>query len=200
MQVTVRQGGDTVVLALHGELDLAMALRIEADVLLALNALFALRRSVIFPAPRSRTVPSEPKGMPRLLPKVHALPEVRPEACPEVLPEAPADVIPLPDAFPVTLSGIPNLSPPSVLPDGFPDTGSGGAAREKTMMIDLRHVTFMDCSGLDLLCRVRDQLAERGGRLVLMNLRPIVIRLLKLAALREPFELDGQVDGDSPGV
>ncbi|MEU7482482.1 STAS domain-containing protein [Streptomyces sp. NPDC042319] len=199
VQVTVRQGSDTVVLALHGELDLAMALRIEADVLLALNALFALRRSVIFPAPRSRTVPSEPKGMPRLLPKVHALPEVRTEACPEVLPEAPADMIPLPDAFPVTLSGFPTLSP-RVLPDGFPDNGSGGAGREKTMMIDLRHVTFMDCSGLDLLCRVRDQLAERGGRLVLMNLRPIVIRLLKLAALREPFELDGQVDGDSPGV
>ncbi|MGI5468516.1 STAS domain-containing protein [Streptomyces sp. CA-132043] len=202
VQVTVRQGGDTVVLALHGELDLAMALRIEADVLLAFNALFALRRSVIFPAPRSRTVPSGPKGMPRLLPKVPALPEARPEARPEVLPEAPADVIPLPDAFPVTLSGFPT-SPPGVLPDGFQDTGSGGrvgAVPEKTMMIDLRHVTFMDCSGLDLLCRVRDRLAERGGRLVLMNLRPVVIRLLKLAALREPFELVGQVDGDSSGV
>ncbi|WP_234426657.1 STAS domain-containing protein [Streptomyces niger] len=195
VQVTVCQGGDTVVLALHGELDLAMALRIEADVLLALNALFALRRSVIFPAPRSRTVPSGSQGMPRFLPKVNALPEVR--------PEAPADVIPLPNAFPVTFPEfVPPLSP-SGPPEGFPDPGSGGnggAAHEKTLMIDLRHVTFMDCSGLDLLCRVRDQLTERGGRMVLMNLRPLVIRLLKLAALREPFELIGQVEGESPGA
>lgn len=115
-----------LVLALHGELDLAMALRIEADLLLALYALHGTSAAV--------------------------------------------------SALPVR------------------------ASRGKTMVLDLRHVTFMDCSGLDLICRLRDQLAERNGRLVLMNLRPIVIRVLKLAALHEPFELIGQLDDLLPSA
>ncbi len=182
-----------MVLALHGELDLAMALRIEADVLLALHALYALRRSVIFPIPRSGAVS---RGIPETLPRVKALPDV--------CPEAPVEAIPLTTAFPVTLSGFTSEGRAGGLPDGFAGSATAAAeaveTQEKTMLIDLRHVTFMDCSGLDLLCRLRDQVTARGGRLALMNLRPIVIRLLKLAALREPFELIGQADDGPPGA
>lgn len=71
---------------------------------------------------------------------------------------------------------------------------------DRTMVVDLREVTFMDCSGLDLICRLRDQVALRGGRLILMNAQPVVIRLLKLAALREPFELIEQPDGALPSL
>ncbi|POX36737.1 hypothetical protein C3486_32080 [Streptomyces sp. Ru73] len=192
MQVTVRQGGDTVVLALNGELDLAMALRIETDLLLALNVLYALRRTVVIPAPRPRTAP---RGIPKTVPVVNALPEVR--------PGAPAEVVPLPTAYPAAFSGAASAERPDELPDGLLGSGTGGGTaavpHEKTMLIDLRHVTFMDCSGLDLLCRLRDKVAARGGRLVLLNLRPVVIRLLKLAALSEPFELAGLVDDASSG-
>ncbi|MER7399381.1 STAS domain-containing protein [Streptomyces sp. NPDC000151] len=215
--MTVRRGGDLVVLALHGELDLAMALRIEADVLLALHALYALRRSAIFPAPRARAVPRTPRVIPRILPRVKALPEARPDvrteahpelppdARPEVRPGAPAEMIPLTSGVPAALPGF----LPEVRYDGRSgvfagccDVGGRNAGPgEKAMVIDLRHVTFMDCSGLDLLCRLRDQVTARGGRLALMNLRPIVLRLLKLAALRESFELVEQVDDDVlPGI
>lgn len=233
VQVTVRRGGDLVVLALHGELDLAMALRIEADVLLALHALYALRRSAIFPAPRARAVPRPPRVIPRILPCVKTLPEARPdvrtEDRPEVpsevrtedrpdvrsegrgegrtdgLTEVPAEMVPRSLGGPVALPGF----LPEVRFDGLPGVfagcreAGGWNARpgEKAMVVDLRHVTFMDCSGLDLLCRLRDEVTARGGRLALMNPRPIVLRLLKLAALREPFELIEQVDDDVlPGV
>ncbi|MEV0599545.1 STAS domain-containing protein [Streptomyces sp. NPDC050315] len=206
-----------VVLALHGELDLAMALRIEADVLLALHALYALRRPAIFPAPRARTMPRQPRVIPRILPRVKTLPEAcsevqsevrteghpdHPDVHPEVRPGAPAEMIPLSSGLPVSLPGF----LPEVRFDGVPGVfaacreAGGRSARpgEKAMVVDLRHVTFMDCSGLDLLCRLRDQVTARGGRLALMNLRPIVLRLLKLAALREPFELIEQADDDAP--
>ncbi|MBZ4016390.1 hypothetical protein CCS38_11670 [Streptomyces purpurogeneiscleroticus] len=110
--------------------------------------------------------------------------------------------------FPLS-SGFP-VSPPGSLSevrfDGVPGVFAGcrdagwrnARPGEKAMVVDLRHITFMDCSGLDLLCRLRDQVTARGGRLALMNPRPIVLRLLKLAALREPFEL---VDDDVlPGI
>ncbi len=190
-----------------------MALRIEADVLLALHALYALRRSAIFPAPRARAVPRPPRVIPRILPRVKTLPEARPDVRtedrsdghPEVHPEVPAEMIPLPGGLPVALPGF----LPEVRFDGLPGVfagrceagGRNARPGEKAMVVDLRHVTFMDCSGLDLLCRLRDQVTARGGRLALMNLRPIVLRLLKLAALREPFELVEQVDDDvRPGV
>ncbi len=218
-----------VVLALHGELDLAMALRIEADVLLALHALYALRRSAIFPAPRARVAPRPPRVIPRILPRVKTLPEVRPEVRteahpevqsevrteghpdvhpelrPELRPESPAEIIPLTSGLPVSLPGF----HPEVRFGGVPGVfagcreadGRNAGPGEKAIVVDLRHVTFMDCSGLDLLCRLRDQVTARGGRLALMNLRPIVLRLLKLAALREPFELVEQVDDDVfPGI
>ncbi|MFI8994958.1 STAS domain-containing protein [Streptomyces sp. NPDC053542] len=246
VQATVRRGGDLVVLALHGELDLAMALRIEADVLLALHALYALRRSAIFPAPRARVAPRPPRVIPRILPRVKTLPEARPdvvrtedrpegrsggwpedrsegwaevgsedrsdvrsddrsESRTDDRTEVPAEMISRAIGAPLALPGF----LPEVRFDGLPgvfagcrETGGRNARPgEKAMVVDLRHVTFMDCSGLDLLCRLRDEVTARGGRLALMNPRPIVLRLLKLAALREPFELIEQVDDDVlPGL
>lgn len=202
-----------------------MALRIEADVLLALHALYALRRSAIFPAPRARAVPRPPRVIPRILPCVKTLPEARPDVRTEDRPEVPSEVrtedrpeggsegrtevsaemVPRSLGGPVALPGF----LPEVRFDGLPGVFGGcreagvrnARPGEKAMVVDLRHVTFMDCSGLDLLCRLRDQVTARGGRLALMNPRPIVLRLLKLAALREPFELIEKVDDDVlPGV
>ncbi|MFH9421912.1 anti-sigma factor antagonist [Streptomyces sp. NPDC017529] len=59
--------------------------------------------------------------------------------------------------------------------------------RPETVVVNLCQVGFMDCSGLALLCRLRERVAERSGRLVLLGPRPIVRRLLRLAPLDEQF-------------
>ncbi|GCD39258.1 STAS domain-containing protein [Streptomyces chrestomyceticus] len=68
-----------------------------------------------------------------------------------------------------------------------PVLGEALPPRPGTVVVNLGQVTFMDCSGLALLCRLRERVVDRGGRLVLLGPRPVVRRLLRLAPLDERF-------------
>lgn len=59
------------------------------------------------------------------------------------------------------------------------------------LVLDLRRVTFMDCGGLALLCRVRLRVRARQGRLRLLTHpdSPSVARLLRLTGLLDAFDI-----------
>ncbi|MER5844082.1 STAS domain-containing protein [Streptomyces prasinus] len=62
--------------------------------------------------------------------------------------------------------------------DAFPD-----------LVLDLRAVPFIDCSGLRALCRARRRALSRGGRLRLITRSPALLRVLRHARLTGVFEL-----------
>ncbi|MCZ4508205.1 STAS domain-containing protein [Streptomyces sp. ActVer] len=57
------------------------------------------------------------------------------------------------------------------------------------LVLDLRPVTFIDCSGLAALCRARKRTRIRGGRLRLVTGSPSILRLLRLTDLARAFEV-----------
>lgn len=57
------------------------------------------------------------------------------------------------------------------------------------LVLDLRSVTFIDCSGLAALCRARKRTRIRGGRLRLVTGSPSILRLLRLTDLARAFEV-----------
>ncbi len=57
------------------------------------------------------------------------------------------------------------------------------------LILDLRPVTFLDCAGLSLLCRLRNRVLERDGRLRLVIGDPRFLRLLRMVRLDDAFEV-----------
>ncbi|GAA2347234.1 STAS domain-containing protein [Streptomyces violaceusniger] len=57
------------------------------------------------------------------------------------------------------------------------------------LILDLRPVTFLDCAGLSLLCRLRNRVLERDGRLRLVISDPRFLRLLRMVRLDDAFEV-----------
>ncbi|MEV6945189.1 STAS domain-containing protein [Streptomyces sp. NPDC051172] len=57
------------------------------------------------------------------------------------------------------------------------------------LVLDLRPVTFIDCSGLRLLCRARNRVLARQGRLRLVTDNGRHLRVLRLALLADVFEI-----------
>ncbi|MEU5685108.1 STAS domain-containing protein [Streptomyces venezuelae] len=51
------------------------------------------------------------------------------------------------------------------------------------LVIDLTPTTFLDCSGLALLCRARTRLEERDGDLLLVCPHPLILRMLRILGL-----------------
>ncbi|MFE0103461.1 STAS domain-containing protein [Streptomyces sp. NPDC059009] len=66
------------------------------------------------------------------------------------------------------------------------------------LVLDLRPVSFMDCSGLSLLVRVRRHVVARDGELTLVIDRPFFRRVLRLAGLSGVFVIRDSV-GDALG-
>ncbi|MBD3007462.1 STAS domain-containing protein [Streptomyces sp. 5-10] len=62
-------------------------------------------------------------------------------------------------------------------------------ARCPDLILDLRPVTFLDCAGLSLLCRLRNRVLERDGRLRLVISDPRFLRLLRMVRLDDAFEV-----------
>ncbi|WP_431967806.1 STAS domain-containing protein [Actinacidiphila sp. bgisy160] len=48
------------------------------------------------------------------------------------------------------------------------------------VVVDLRGVSFIDCSGLSVLIRARKRTLDRGGRFGIVTDSPCVLRLLRL--------------------
>ncbi|MFH8365638.1 STAS domain-containing protein [Streptomyces sp. NPDC018031] len=63
------------------------------------------------------------------------------------------------------------------------------AGRHPDIVLDLRGVTFVDCAGLSVLCRVRNGVLERSGRLRLVIEDPRLRRLLRIVRLADAFEV-----------
>jgi len=63
------------------------------------------------------------------------------------------------------------------------------AAPEPDVVIDLQYLSFIDCSGLSVLCRARSRVRERGGRLALVLNNPQVHRTIRLAGLLRFFDV-----------
>ncbi|KUN88662.1 anti-anti-sigma factor [Streptomyces bungoensis] len=59
------------------------------------------------------------------------------------------------------------------------------------LVVDLRAVSFIDCAGLGLLCRARDRIGRRHGRLRVVTTGDRVPRVLRGAGLGSAFELYG---------
>jgi anti-sigma B factor antagonist len=57
------------------------------------------------------------------------------------------------------------------------------------VLVDLRRVDFLDCSGLRELCRAERRARERGGRLRLVVDTPRLRRLLRASGLAARFPL-----------
>ncbi|MEU6539199.1 STAS domain-containing protein [Streptomyces sp. NPDC047000] len=55
------------------------------------------------------------------------------------------------------------------------------------VLVDLRPVAFLDCSGLRVLCRAETRAGAQGGRLRLVCEDPRVLRLLRASGLLKRF-------------
>jgi anti-sigma B factor antagonist len=63
------------------------------------------------------------------------------------------------------------------------------SAGQPLLVLDLRAVTFIDCSGLAVLCRVRRRTLHRGGKLRLVVDGPRIPRTLRFVDLDGAFDL-----------
>ncbi|MFK4105320.1 STAS domain-containing protein [Streptomyces sp. NPDC019531] len=57
------------------------------------------------------------------------------------------------------------------------------------LVVDLSAVTFIDCSGLGMLCRARNRVTARHGRLRLVTDSPGLLRMLRPVGLAGVFEV-----------
>jgi anti-sigma B factor antagonist len=71
------------------------------------------------------------------------------------------------------------------------------SAGRPQLVVDLRSVTFIDCSGLAALCRARRRALSRGGSLRLVVDDPRVLRILRLTHLSRAFEVYDSLPGTS---
>jgi len=73
------------------------------------------------------------------------------------------------------------------------------------LVLDLRPVSFVDCSGLRALCRARNRVLARGGRFRLVTESPRLLGILRCVDLGDAFEVlsrlpEGVVSASRPGV
>lgn len=68
-------------------------------------------------------------------------------------------------------------------------------AREsrRDLVLDLRAVTFLDCGGLTLLCRARDEARRREAHVVLLVGNPFFRKILRLAGSAATFDIAGDL-------
>ncbi|MFJ8632385.1 STAS domain-containing protein [Streptomyces sp. NPDC093568] len=57
------------------------------------------------------------------------------------------------------------------------------------LVLDLRAVSFIDCTGLGVLCRARNRVTARQGRLRLLTEDTCFLRVLRVTGLANAFEI-----------
>ncbi len=92
----------------------------------------------------------------------------------------------------VTLHGDLDLLAVPLLSAALDEVTSGA---EPDVVFDLSPVSFVDCSGLGLLCRARNRVRARIGRLRLVTPDGGFPRLLRRTGLDDAFELYPDVPG-----
>ena len=68
------------------------------------------------------------------------------------------------------------------------------AANASLVVVDLERASYIDSTVLSCLIRLRSDVAERGGTLVLASLQPMVKRLFEIAGLAALFETRSTLD------
>ncbi len=68
------------------------------------------------------------------------------------------------------------------------------------LVLDLRDVSFVDCSGLGVLCRARTRALARHGRMRLVTDSPGLLRVLSVTGLSGVFELYPRLSDALAGV
>ncbi|AZQ39462.1 anti-sigma factor antagonist [Streptomyces cyaneochromogenes] len=58
------------------------------------------------------------------------------------------------------------------------------------LVLDLRAVSFIDCAGLGVLCRARNRVLDRQGRLRLVSRNAYFLRVLRITGLAGAFEIN----------
>ena len=58
------------------------------------------------------------------------------------------------------------------------------------LVLDLRAVSFIDCTGLGVLCRARNRVLARQGRLRLVTQNACFLRVLRITGLAGVFEIN----------
>ncbi|WP_433917932.1 STAS domain-containing protein [Streptomyces canus] len=101
----------------------------------------------------------------------------------------------------VTLYGEIDLVAAISLASGLDALSSGP---RPDLVLDLRLVSFIDCAGLGLLCRTRNRVRARRGRLRLVTENGASLRVLRAAGLGGVFEMDPHLpppgpNGPTPG-
>ncbi|MFG2746702.1 STAS domain-containing protein [Streptomyces chartreusis] len=64
------------------------------------------------------------------------------------------------------------------------------AGKRPDLVLDLRAVSFIDCTGLGVLCRSRNRVLTRQGRLRLVSQNPCFLSILGLTGLADAFEIN----------
>ncbi|MCL6731553.1 STAS domain-containing protein [Streptomyces neyagawaensis] len=67
------------------------------------------------------------------------------------------------------------------------------------LVLDLRPVDFIDCSGLGVLCRARNRARDQHGRLRLVTDDSGFLRLLRCTGLTDVFEVGSRLPGEPAG-
>ena len=62
------------------------------------------------------------------------------------------------------------------------------------VMVDLSAVTFIDSTALRVLVHAHAEMGSAGGRLVVTDPSPVVVRILHLAGLFTLLDIDGNVE------
>ncbi|HET6856715.1 MAG TPA: STAS domain-containing protein [Streptomyces sp.] len=75
----------------------------------------------------------------------------------------------------------------------FPSVSEAVRPAEGRVVIDLREVTFVDCSGLELLLQIRRLVRAQGGTVRILSPHPTLLRIVRYLALEEPFEVIGHL-------
>ncbi|MFS4094321.1 STAS domain-containing protein [Streptomyces sp. AF1A] len=68
------------------------------------------------------------------------------------------------------------------------------------LVLDLRTVAFIDCAGLAILCRTRNRVLARRGRLRLVTESADFLRMLRAAGLGGVFEVQPRLPEPLPGL
>lgn len=109
-------------------------------------------------------------------PTAAPVPALLPEPCGRVYHRDGCTVVALRDEI--------DIATATLIAPALDDATSDGSPR---LVVDLSEVSFLDCSGLSLLCRARRRALDREGRFWLVCACPRILRLLRAGRLHDLF-------------
>lgn len=126
--------------------------------------------------PRGPALRGESSDDPDAGPHGNPVPALLPEPCGRVYRRDGCTVVALRDEI--------DIATAALIAPALDDATADGSPR---LVVDLSEVSFLDCSGLTLLCRARRRALDREGRFWLVCACPRILRLLRAGRLHDVF-------------